>query len=238
MVNKKHNGANFSFIIFDLDGVLVDTVSSWVWIHEHFGVNNDLSYYAYMNNEIDDNEFMRRDIALWLDKKKELHIDEVQQILNSVPIMPGFEATMKTLRHLNIQTAIVSAGLEQLANRVGNLGGIDHILANGLETDKDGFLTGEGILRVTLRDKGEIVRQLISKLDLDPNAIAAIGNGEIDIQMFDESGLGIAFNPHDERIKESADVVIINKNLTEILKYICKIDHLPDELMTECKNYI
>ena len=62
---------NYKFVAFDLDGVLVDTFSSWVWMHEYFGVNNDHSLFAYQRGEIDYLEFMRRDIQLWLEKKKE-----------------------------------------------------------------------------------------------------------------------------------------------------------------------
>ena len=236
MNENNFNGTDISFVVFDLDGVLADTISSWVWIHEHFGVNNDVSYYAYMNNEIDDMEFMRRDIALWLQKKKTLHIGEVERILDSVPLMPGFITTMKILKFLGIRTAIVSAGLEQLAMRVGKVGGIKHILANSLETDKEGYLTGEGILHVSLRAKGEVVKQLKSTLGLKQNNIASIGNGEIDSQMFKESCIGIAFNPHDDNVINNADIVIHKKDLTEILKHLCKFDELPNDLKAECIN--
>lgn len=212
---------NIDFIIFDLDGVLVDTISSWVYIHEHFGVNNDPAYFTYMRSEIDDFEFMRRDIRLWLDIKKEFHISEIQKILDTIPLMPNFNKTMDVLNSLGIDSAIVSAGLDLLGNRVAELGGIKHVLANGLETDKNGFLTGEGILRVKLRDKGEVVKNLISSLDLKKSSVVSIGNGKIDVPMFKESGLGIAFNPNDQVIIQNADIIIEKKDLAQILKYIC-----------------
>jgi phosphoserine phosphatase len=220
MVLDKQKTKKISFIIFDLDGVLADTISSWVFLHEHYGVNNDVSFYAYMNHEIDDREFMRRDIKLWLDIEKNMHIDMINAILDKVPLMSGFSKTMDHLKNHNIRTAIVSAGLEQLASRIAKLGGIKYVFANGLETDGDGYLTGEGILRVKLRDKGSVVRNLIDELRLEPDQVAAVGNGEIDIPMFQETGLGIAFNPHDEKVIQNADVVIQDKNLTKILKYL------------------
>ncbi len=230
MNSNKLNNTNISFVVFDLDGVLVDTVSSWVWIHEHFGLNNDKSYYAYMNDEIDDHEFMRRDIALWLGKRNKMHIQEIEQILEGVPIMHGFYETMKCLRFLGIQTAIVSAGLENLALRVAKLGRIDHVLANALEIDEDGYLTGEGLLRVGLKGKGKAMTELLEEAGIEPKSVAAVGNGDIDIPMFKVSSLGIAFDPLDEQIREDADVVIINKDLTEILPYICDLDSLPNSI--------
>ncbi len=227
MIKKISFNSNIGFIVFDLDGVLVNTVSSWVWVHNHFGVNNDPSYEKYMKNEIDDAEFMRSDIALWLSKKKQIHIDEIHQILDSVPLMPGFHETMEILKYLGIEIAIVSSGLEPLADRVAGLGGISYVYANGLETNENGFLTGEGILRVQLRAKGEPVKQLEKTLGFNGLTTAAVGNGETDIPMFNASGLGIAFDPINEMPIQNADVVIYKKNLTEIIRYICDINELP-----------
>ena len=50
--------------------------------------------------------------------------------------------------------------------------------------------------------------------------MVAIGDLSIDIKMFEEAGLRIAFNPGDEIIKKYADVVIENKNLRLILPHI------------------
>ena len=234
MEQKKQDTKNISFIIFDLDGVLVDTISSWVYLHEHYGVNNDTAFYAYMNNEIDDTEFMRKDIELLLNIKKKLHIKEIQRILDTVPLMPGLKHTMKCLDYLGISTAIISAGLEQLASRIAKICGIPHVFANGLEIDENGYLTGEGILRVSLKNKGEVVEGLISEMDLDPSSIVSVGNGEIDIQMFNVTGLGIAFNPHDQKVIDQADLVIHKKDLTEILRYVCDIEQLPINLKDQC----
>jgi phosphoserine phosphatase len=220
MTDEIITSQDFSIVIFDLDGVLVDSISSWVYLHDHFGVNNDPAYYAYMRNEIDDYEFMRRDIKLWLNKTQKFHISELTQILDSVPYMPGFFETMKVLNNNNIQTAIVSAGLEQLANRVAEAGNIRYVFANGLETDEVGYLTGEGILRVELRNKGKVVRNLLEELNIESDSAISIGNGEIDITMFEESGFSIAFDPADNKIRESADIIIEKKDLTEILNYI------------------
>jgi HAD superfamily phosphoserine phosphatase-like hydrolase len=133
-MSANRNKKPIKFIVFDLDGVLADTISSWVFIHDQFGVNNDPAYFAYMNNEIDDLEFMRRDIKLWLNQKNKFHINEIKQFLDTIPLMAGFQDTMDKLTAKGIKSAIVSAGLEELANRVAAMGGINHVYANGLVT--------------------------------------------------------------------------------------------------------
>jgi len=209
-----------SLIVFDLDGVLVDVESSWVWVHEHFGKNNDTAYEEYKRGGIDDQEFMRRDIALWRLEKERLHIDEIREILNRVPLMPGLEETFEVIKKHGIRTAIVSGGLHLLAERVAGLVGIEMILANDLETDGVGYLTGEGILGVALNDKRTPFMRVMDEMKVPKERIMAVGNSYIDAPMLEEAGLGIAFNPMDKVVKEAADIVVRENDLTQILPYL------------------
>ena len=95
---------SYKFVALDMDGVLVDTFSSWVWMHEHFNVNNDHSLHAYQRGEIDYKEFMRRDIDLWLAKKKDLTIKEVEEILSTVPLIKGAKEVVAELKKHGIKT--------------------------------------------------------------------------------------------------------------------------------------
>ena len=52
-------------VVFDMDGVLADTPSSWVYVHQAFGVNNRANLDLYLQCEIDYDQFMRRDIRTW-----------------------------------------------------------------------------------------------------------------------------------------------------------------------------
>ena len=210
----------WEFVAFDLDGVFVDIISSWVWIHDHFGVNNDASLMAYMRGEIDDFEFMRRDIALWHDKKERLHVNELKKILSNVPMIPGAKETIEALKFKGIKTAIISGGLDILGNKVAEELNIDHVVANGLKLDEDGYLLGEGILKVVLMDKGKALLKLLKEMNIEPGKCVSIGNSHIDVPMFECSGLGIAFNPSDALVREKADIVIEKKDLREILRYI------------------
>ena len=55
-------------VIFDCDGVLVDSVSSWKTLHDHFGTDNSLNLTRFINGELTDVEFMRSDIQMWKEK--------------------------------------------------------------------------------------------------------------------------------------------------------------------------
>jgi len=93
--------------VFDMDGVLVDTESSWVLVHEHFGTNNDDSLRAFLRGEIDDLEFIARDVALWRRVRGEVRWDEVRDVLDSAPLVPGAVETLRRLRAEGVRTAIV-----------------------------------------------------------------------------------------------------------------------------------
>jgi len=195
-------------IVFDMDGVLTEEISSWVAIHRYFGVENSKNLKDYMNGEIDYQEFMRRDIATWPNKT---HIREIEKVLSGLKIIPNAKETIKTL---------VSAGLDLLANRIGSYLSMDYIFANGLKTDKQGFLTGEGICRVDLIRKDKVLKNLAEKLKISLSNFITIGDSKYDISMLKAAGFAIAFNPKDEEIKKVADVVIENNDIRKILNYI------------------
>ncbi|UCE81438.1 MAG: HAD-IB family phosphatase [Methanobacteriota archaeon] len=207
-------------VVFDMDGVLVDIESSWVHVHRHFGVNNEQSLESYLRGEIDDMEFIRRDVALWMDKDPALTVDDVKSILSTAPLMKGARRTTASLRSRGIRTAIISAGIDLLAERVAIDLGMDSFYANGFVIDGSGRLTGEGVLNVRLDQKGEKVRMIADLFGFDGEEVASIGNSRYDVPMFDAAGLGIAFCPEDDETRDSADKVVDERDLSRILDFI------------------
>ncbi|MGB9635681.1 MAG: HAD-IB family phosphatase [Thermoplasmata archaeon] len=207
----------YRLLIFDLDGTLVDIESSWSWVHKHYSVNNDQALNQFLNGIIDDEEFMRRDISLWLSKKGRIHISEIEEILSKVPLKKGATELFDFLRKEKVYIAIASGGIDLLANRVGRALGIHEVLANGLETDKNGFLTGRGILRVKLLEKDVAVKEIARRLNIRKSEIISIGNSFIDCQMFRVSGYGIAFSPVDEEVCRDADLVVKSTDMKALI---------------------
>jgi phosphoserine phosphatase len=207
-------------VVFDMDGVLADVESSWVYVHRHFGVNNDHSLYAYLRGEIDDLEFIRRDIGLWKAKDPAVTSDKIRQVLKGVPIMPGAMEAVRGLRDIGVKTAIVSAGIDLLSERIAGELGIDRQVANGLMADRQGRLSGEGKLRVRLMDKGDAVVEVMKDFGVPRGEVVAVGNSKYDVSMFTKAGRGIAFLPADETVRDSADDVVDKKDLAQILRYV------------------
>ena len=203
--------------VFDMDGVLVDVESSWVLVHEHFGTDNDDSLGAFLRGEIDDLEFIARDVARWRRARGDVTWEEVRGVLDSAPLVPGAIETLRLLRAEGVRTAIVSGGLLHLAQRVADAGGVDIVFANDIEVDPRGILTGVGRAPVPLLEKASVMQRIQRELGVDIPATAALGNSSIDIPMFERAGVSIAFNPVDERTAAAATHVIRGRDLRAVL---------------------
>ncbi|MBU1158399.1 MAG: HAD-IB family phosphatase [Candidatus Thermoplasmatota archaeon] len=207
-------------VVFDMDGVLADVDSSWVFVHRKFGVNNDHSLHAYLRGEIDDREFIRRDIELWREKDPGITREVIRKMLDDAPLMNGAEETVSTLKEAGHRTVIVSAGIDLLSERICQQLDMDMQFANGLGTDAHDRLSGEGILRVRLMDKGNTVTETARRLGIGQKDIVSVGNSRYDVTMFEASSLGIAFSPEDEEVRARADIVVEGRDLRRILDHI------------------
>ncbi|MEW5936612.1 MAG: HAD-IB family phosphatase [Candidatus Thermoplasmatota archaeon] len=217
--------SNLRLVVFDLDGTLVECVSSWVYVHEHFGVSNEGSLREYQQGLIDDEEFMRRDIALWKRCKPGIGLEEIERILAGVQITEGAHALFHALRAAKVQTAIISGGLMPLARRVAGALGIDHVMANDLAVHSNGTLVGHGVLQVELHRKGLPMRRLMSRLKMTGEECAAVGNSYIDVPMLGMAGLGIAFCPLDDEVRRAADIVVEERDLSLLAPFLIDRNH-------------
>ncbi len=184
----------YKLVAFDLDGTLVEQVSSWKTLHQYFGTERvvTVNLEAYEWGEIDYAEFMRRDIALW---PKPLHITTIQRALTNYTLAPGAEVVGE-LRRRGYEVAIVSGGIDILADLVGERLEIKLTVANGFAVDGDGYLTGEGILRVDPINKHLALKSLAQEVGLTLNECVAVGDGRFDVNFLRCAGLGIALGPN------------------------------------------
>jgi len=218
-------GRRYDLVAFDMDGVLLDHVSSWTWIHDAFGVSNEDSFKEFICGKIDEKEFMRRDIALWKNIDPDISIRKAARYLKDVPLMGGIQETVAALKWNDIKCVIISGGIDIAAEMIANEFGFDAFAANTLESDVNGRLTGEGIINVDLRDKGKKLVEFIEEFGTTRERTVSVGNSYTDIKMFERSGLSIAFNPIDGMTEKGADRVVRSKNLSDILDIIFEIEN-------------
>lgn len=204
-------------VVFDMDGTLVDVESSWAEVHRHFGERNDDGLRRFNAGEIDDHEFVRSDVRIWHRHRPDLTLDDLAAILAEVPLMPGARPLVRGLREAGLRTAIVSGGIDLLADRIGAELGTDRVLANGFHTDARGRITGEGIIRVPIYGKEGVLERLQAELGVPPEETASVGNSEIDVGLFRRSRIGIAYRPEDPIVRQGATHVIESGSLEAVL---------------------
>ncbi len=206
------------FVAFDMDGTLVDVESSWAAVHAHYGESNADGLRRFLANEIDDEEFIRTDIAIWRRHAPAIGLADLEAILDQVPLMPGASALFRGLRERGVRTAIVSGGIDLLARRIARELGIDLALANGFRYTSSGQLTGDGIVRVPAHRKEQVLAQLQAQLGFAPEETAAVGNSDIDVGLFRRSRFGIAFQPADAAIRAAAHRTVLERDLARVLE--------------------
>ena len=83
-------------------------------------------------------------------------------------------------------------------------------------------LTGGGIIRVSILNKGKVLKKLLKDVEIGLKNCIVVGDSFIDVSMF-EMCQGIAFNSIDESVKEKAYVVVEGNDLRNILAIVVRI---------------
>ena len=210
----------YDLVCFDMDGTLTTVRSSWRWVHDCFEVDNEPAYRAFVNGEIDEPEFMRRDIGLWMAKKPGVTISDIAKTFQTIPLIGGIQETVACLKDNGIRCVIVSGGIDLAAKMLADEFGFDDYIADSLCADEQGRLTGEGRTNLDLRDKGINVRQFTEKYGTTAERTVSIGNSFTDIPMFENSSMSIAFNPTDPYTSDAATYTVESDNIADVLDFI------------------
>ena len=211
-------------VVFDCDGVLVDSVSSWKTLHDGFGTDNSKNLSRFIAGELTDVEFMRSDIAMWKEIQNPIHKDELFRMYSGVALMKGARETVQRLQDAGIYVAIVSAGVDLFVSSIAAMLKVDDWIANGFEFDEEGYLSDEGICRLHASGKGDVIHRLMEMHGFNPGEVVSVGDSEMDLSMMvPESGF-IGFNPSRESsinaFSKAGVPIVTEKNLSKILEHI------------------
>lgn len=200
---------------FDMDGTVLEHNSSWVAIHQKFGTEHlgAASLRLYTEGKIDYREFMRRDIASW---PKGVTKSEIAQILSGYKLRREAPSVFEELRRREIGTALVTSGIDILAEEVAEKLGIDYCLANGLRFDRMGVLLPAGVGKVDPTRKDLAYKKLLAKIGVPAKKTIAVGDTIYDLAFLKSAGLGFML-AHTTRVPDPAIIHI--DRLSEIFGY-------------------
>ena len=208
-------------VIFDCDGVLVDSVSSWKTLHDYFGTDNSLNLKRFINGELTDVEFMSLDISMWKDKQDPIHRDVLFRAYSGVKLMEGARELVAELKDKGVFVAIVSAGVDIFVSSIASMLKVDDWIANGFKFNDDETLSDEGVCRLHATKKDVVIRKLMTMHNFSPEDCVSIGDSEMDLSMIVDGSRFIGFNPSRESSMnafESAGIPIVKEKDLMLLK--------------------
>ena len=135
------------------------------------------------------------------------NVSEIERVLGGFKLTPNATGVVGEIHRRGYRVAIITGGLDVLAEKVAGELGIQHVFANGLEVDERGHLTGEGIFRVEPRFKHEVLKKLAGEFNLSLRECVGIGDSKYDVNFLKHVGLGVAIGESPE-LARVADVVI------------------------------
>jgi len=169
----------------------------------------------YFAGEINYEQWADYDAALWTGQP----VSRVMEIVSATKLVPGVRETIATLSEHGIKTAILSGGLDIMANDIAQRAGIEFVLTNELH-HKDGFLTGSVKNIIGWAEKAKYIHTILDHFGMTLEETAFVGDGRNDMSVLSVVGLSIAFNPEDQEVADTAQVVIRENDLRAILPHI------------------
>ena len=196
--------AKIKLVIFDMDGTLLKPRSCWAQIHEHFGTDNRDLLKLYVEHKISDQEFVKADVNTW-EESSDVKVDEkyVNSILDQIEPRDGAEELVAGLHNKGIETIFLTGGITFLADKWAKQWNMKKPLANDLIDGKDGRLMVH--VNASGHAKGPVMDQLLKKMKLSKEDVAAVGDTVVDLPLFERAGLSIAVNTNQKDVFENAD---------------------------------
>jgi len=211
-------------VVFDCDGVLVDSVSSWKTLHDHFGTDNSHNLKRFINGELTDVEFMRSDIQMWKEIQDPIYRDELFRSYSGVKIMPGAKELVAELKEAGVFVAIVSAGVDLFVASIAAMLKVDDWIANGFEFNEDDTLSDEGICRLHASKKDLIIQKILDMQGFEAKDCVSVGDSEMDLSMQVKGSRFIGFNPSRESslsaFQDANVPIVVEKNLLNLKPYL------------------
>ena len=202
-------------VVFDLDNVIIDgeaidEIGKLANVEEEIAEITEKA----MQGEIDFETSIKDRVQLL----EGTSIEDIEKLADELPLMSGAEETINALKENDVDVAIISGSFDVVAEKVKDKLGVDAVYTNSF-TVEEGKLTGEVTGPLVSGSKLDVLKDHVEEAGITLEDVVAVGDGANDISMIESAGCGIAFNAKDS-VKEIADVVVDEKDLTKVLDEI------------------
>jgi phosphoserine phosphatase len=202
------------FFVADMDSTMIeqeciDELADFIGLKAHVAAITERA----MKGEIEFEPALRERVALL----KGLPASVIDRVIEQrIRLTPGARALVMTMRKHGAYTCLVSGGFSLFTNRIAALIGFDENRANKLVIE-NGKLAGRVEEPILGREaKLAALKELTTKLKLEPTESLAAGDGANDIPMIEAAGLGVAYHAK-PTVAAAAHARIDHGDLTALL---------------------
>ena len=202
--------------VFDFDSTLMDGETIDILAQE-FGLGDQVARITHeaMEGRLDFFESLTTRVGLL----KNFEYKKVQEICAELPLMPGAIELVQELKKMGYKVVCFSGGFRDGTTPARIKLGLDADFSN-IFHHKDGLLSGlVGGDMMFGYSKGDMLQRLQALLGVSKMDTLVGGDGANDISMFTHADKRVAFCAK-EVLKKEANIVIENKDLTQILKFL------------------
>lgn len=153
---------------------------------------------------------------------------DLESAIESIPLTKNSERTIAALKERDYRIGIISDSYTIAAGFVANRLNLDFVMANKLEVS-NGRITGKvdmplGWDRINCFCKISVCKRYhleksAHQFGVPIKNTLAVGDTKSDICMIQRAGVGIAFMPKDEDIKNASNNIIIESDLLKVLEF-------------------
>lgn len=206
---------NIKLAVFDFDSTLMDGETIDI-LAKDFGVGERVSGITKkaMEGGLDFFESLQARVGLLSGMSE----NRAKEICENLPLMNGAKECVKNLKKRGIIVVCFSGGFSLATRHFAKILGLDADFSNILHA-KNALLSGQVGGEMMFGDsKGAMLKRIQNLLSISQAQTMAVGDGANDISMFANSAVRVAFCAK-EVLKKEANIIVENKDLTEILGY-------------------
>ncbi len=210
----------FKLVCFDVDGTLVEGIS-WVWLTKGLGCSSEKHIDIFNRATRGEISFTKgeRMLTKMYKESGNATMKFIRKLFSEIKLRPEAKEIISYLKKKNYKVYLISGAIDIYIEEMAKKLKVDGFYANSsLEFTEDGVLE-----KIYYRDnQGEVkleqLTSLIRKIGIKMNEVVFIGDSDNDIEVFKETGHGVAVEPSSKKLKSIAWKIIDSlEQIKEIL---------------------